>query len=117
MDESNDRLVSKRPTNHVANLAKAIFHRPKMYTINGTLEEVGAFLEGYYSGMAKCQGALKEVEIWTGFLNWLSKRLSVESNGYHQLFSALRQSYPDDEEVFSKLQVWYREYWESRGGV
>lgn len=55
----------------------AVLARPKMYTLNGSYQEVVAFLEGYYSGVAKGRIGLSVVENWSVFREWLAKRLNV----------------------------------------
>jgi hypothetical protein len=84
-----------------------------MYTINGSVEEVGAFLEGYYSAAAKCihhKAAVAEAEEWWIFCRWLAKRLSDTESSWHSAFIALKRAYPDDADAFAKLLEWYPEF-------
>jgi len=54
---------------------ESILKRPKMYTISGTYSEVVAFLEGYYSGLAKNNFASLEATHWSMYRDWLSQEL------------------------------------------
>jgi len=56
---------------------EAVILRPKMYTSGGTFEETLAFLDGYYSGMAKMDPDASPVVEWAGFQEWLARKLDV----------------------------------------
>jgi len=58
---------------------EAVLVRPKMYTLMGTYPEVIAFLEGYYSGLAKGQSGMSEVVHWSSFRQWLAQKLEVSA--------------------------------------
>lgn len=55
---------------------EAVFRRPKMYTIDGSFEEMVAFLEGYFSGLAKSQSPLR-LNAWGEFQVWLSAKYNI----------------------------------------
>lgn len=97
---------------------ESVCHRPKMYTINGTLEEVLCFLEGYYSGNVKCsdQRAWQVVEDeWYGFTTWSSIRLSGSSlGGWRNLYDSLRQIHAEDATVLEHCAALCAEYHLSR---
>jgi len=118
MDEDNEKPPANQSTRQVADFTESVFYRPGMYTINGTLEEVAAFLEGYYSAAAKCihsEGAQKEVNRWCDFTRWLAEKVEgAESPSWSNVFRALRRNYSEDAAVFDKLREWYPEYLESR---
>jgi hypothetical protein len=80
-------------------LPMAVFLRPKMYTIGGTFEEVVAFLEGYYSGMAKANPNCPPVPIWGDFVEALRLELGVDQD----TFGTLRSSSSSSEEALAKL--------------
>lgn len=58
---------------------ESVLIRPKMYTISGTYGEVVAFLEGYYSGLAKNNPDSPEVVQWSIYRDWLSQELGQSS--------------------------------------
>jgi hypothetical protein len=110
---------STQPLHQLVDFTESVLYRPKMYTINGTLEEVGAFLEGYYSGVAKCthhSGAWQESSRWVEFCHWLGAKIGgVQAPSWYNVFKALRESYSNDAEAFEKLRAWYPEFLKSRG--
>lgn len=50
-----------------------------MYTLMGSYTEVIAFLEGYYSGLAKSQVGMTEVTRWSSFRQWLAQKLDTST--------------------------------------
>jgi hypothetical protein len=110
MDEDSTRQVPRyagdvySPEQPVREFAEAVFVRPNMYTIGGTLEEVGAFLEGFYSGMAahsRDPVALGQARRWSDFCAWAAERIDgAELPGWFHVFRALRRAYPDDTAAF-----------------
>ena len=64
-----------------------------MYTLNGTTLEVIAFLEGYYSSMAKNNPYAAPVLEWEEFRAWLAGQLCVEPS---QAFAAFVHQHPSD---------------------
>ena len=117
-EEQNSEEAPKQCLRQLADFTESVFYRPGMYTINGTLEEVGAFLEGYYSGAAKCfqsAGAQQEVNRWVEFCRWLGEKIGgVQAPSWHNVFKALRVLHPNDAEAFEKLRTWYPEFLESK---
>ena len=103
-----DLFSSERP---VSSLLEAVLVRPWMYTIGGTLEEVGAFLEGFYSGMAahnRNPGAQAEAQRWFDFCIWAAAHIEgAAPGGWYHLFKALRQAYPEDAMAFARLAALY----------
>lgn len=101
----------------VGSFLEAVLVRPLMYTINGTLEEVGAFLEGFYSGMAahnKNKSAQEEAQFWFDFCEWASTKISdSEVNNWHSLFKGLRQQVGDESDAFRNLLIFYKEFRET----
>jgi hypothetical protein len=95
-------------------LIEAVCVRPRMYTIGGTLEEAGAFLQGFYSGMAahnQNPAALKEAGRWSDFCTWAAERVEgATPGGWYQLFQALRRAYPEDVGAFVQLRTLYHEF-------
>lgn len=85
--------------------------RPKMYTINGTLGEWAAFIQGYQSGMASHGRDGPHLQ-WYKFLDWALEQVTGSPNGqWRELAEALQQRYADDEQAFheiAKLCIEYR---------
>ncbi len=71
-----------------------------MYTLNGTALEVIAFLEGYYSGMAKNNPYAAPVLEWEAFRVWLAGQLCVEPA---QAFAAFVQHHQSDHMAMQTL--------------
>jgi hypothetical protein len=83
----------------------AVLGRPEMYTMTGSYPEVVAFLEGYYSGLAKSEQGLGEAAKWSSFRQWLCRKFSVSSsNEFQELFTRFEG---DSLRVFDEL---YREF-------
>jgi hypothetical protein len=78
-----------------------------MYTIHGTLEEVGAFLQGFYSGMGahtKSSPAQREAQHWFAFCTWAVDQLQAgEKGSWHRLFVLLRVQFGTDAEALDKV--------------
>ncbi len=62
---------------HQLSFPEAVFLRPRMYTHGGTFGEIIAFLDGYYSGMAKVDPDAPPVDEWAGFREWLARKLDA----------------------------------------
>lgn len=73
--------------------SQAVLLRPAMYTLNGTTLEIIAFLEGYYSGMAKNNPYAAPVLEWEAFRAWLAGQLCVEPA---QAFAAFVQQHQSE---------------------
>ncbi|MES2460101.1 MAG: hypothetical protein V4671_05925 [Armatimonadota bacterium] len=58
---------------------RAVIHRPRMYTLNGTFDEIIAFLEGYHSGVAAIDPSAPGVVAWQSFRGWLMRSLGANS--------------------------------------
>lgn len=76
------------------NLPEAVFSRPRMYTLGGTFEEVIAFLEGYYSGMAKGNPYAVPVLEWASFRTWLSEKMGLATSEVFARFRGLHEDGP-----------------------
>lgn len=72
--------------------AEAVLLRPKMYTLGGTFEEAVAFLEGYFSGMAKGNPSVPPVSQWSSFRDWLSGTTGASSSEVFLKFRELHES-------------------------
>jgi hypothetical protein len=57
-------------------IIESVLSRPAMYTLSGTYGEVVAFLEGYFSGLAKAKDDFSGKYTWTDFLEWLTNELN-----------------------------------------
>ena len=84
----------------------SVLFRPKMYTLDGTFEEVISFLNGYYSGLAKCRVGMLSDDDWTPFRYWLVEKLDCDS----EPFVKLRQMCSRAEEKLDTLKKHYIEF-------
>ena len=93
---------------------ESVFVRPAMYTINGTLEETGAFLQGFYNGLGKNShpNAIREAKTWFNFCRWACQQMDIgaERYGWHLLFSEIRRTSKDDSDGFVKLAELYIQF-------
>ena len=78
-----------------------------MYTLGGTFEEVIAFLEGYFSGMAKAHPEAPPVLQWASFHNWVSERLGVPSS---EAFSRFRELHESNPASLEKMREWLSQF-------
>lgn len=86
----------------------AVIVRPSMYTINGTLEEVGAFLQGFHTALGAHNTrheAQAEASHWFDFCRWACQTVTGKQGEWYQLFKALRQKHPDYEYAFGQLAL------------
>ena len=90
--------------------SQAVLTRPGMYTLNGTLPEVIAFLEGYYSGMAKGKLDAPPVLEWVAFRQWVAAQMDVD---IAQAFSAFAQRYQDNQTAITTLAQWLARFLEA----
>ena len=88
--------VQTRP----ASFAQAVLLRPQMYTLDGTFSQALAFLEGYYSGMAKGNPYAAPVCEWESFRVWLAEQLCVVPE---EAFAAFRRRNGDGQDAADKL--------------
>ena len=101
--KAQDLYIAEQP---VMSLVEGVCVRPGMYTLNGTLEEAAAFLEGFYSGMAShnlSEGAVQEVTWWSEFCKWACEQLGNSQSGWYGVFRSLRSKYSDDSDAFGRL--------------
>ena len=89
-----------RPTK-VLTLPEAVCLRPKMYTLGGTIEELSAFFEGYFSGLARADLSDARVRRWNSFCEHLKSDLQVEDT--RQAFARLRLLHGSNEEAIADL--------------
>lgn len=76
-------------TEHVT-FTEAVLLRPEMYTMGGTFEEVIAFLEDYYSGVAKSSATWEWPPLveWAEFREWLREKYAVSGT---EVFAKFRE--------------------------
>lgn len=91
--------------------SEAVLLRPEMYTQGGTFAEAIAFLEGYYSGMAKSNPYAAPVVEWEAFQRWLSEQLSVDSS---EVFGRFVECYGQDQAARKKLVDMLSNFYQSR---
>lgn len=98
----------------LGSLAESVFVRPGMYTINGTLEEAGAFLEGFYSGMLAHNReayAKTQAQRWFDFCAWATPQVDpAATGGWFYLFRALRRKHHQDTAAFFDVLLLYRAF-------
>src|SRR5687768_1987574 len=97
---------------------EAVCFRPKMYTINGTFEEVVCFLHGFFTGMVAHNAnqkvsAFTERE-WFNFLQWHSIQEQYESSTnytgfYHKALEVSRKNNQSPESYVREIYRKYRE--------
>jgi hypothetical protein len=86
----------------VISMVEGTFMRPKMYTIGGTVFEVAAFLEGYYSGVTKSQRSFYAT--WGDFNTWLVAEIDNRlRDNWHSLYQKIVELYPHDDLAFDYL--------------
>lgn len=90
-------------------LTNAVLLRPEMYTTKGSFLEVVAFLEGYYSGIAKDPRALATVEKWGNFQEFLKKKLDNHSSNK---WAILYNQY--GEQALRVFKTYYEEFCQSQ---
>ena len=88
----------------VISLVEGVFIRPKMYTIGGTVFEVAAFLEGYFSCATRSDPKLEYWVFWGDFNTWLLAEIDNELQGdWHLLYQKVSELYPQADEAFDYL--------------
>ncbi|MES2463767.1 MAG: hypothetical protein V4671_24625 [Armatimonadota bacterium] len=101
----------------IGSFVEAVCVRPVMYTMDGTWAEVGAFLEGFYSGMgghSSTKAGREGVERWMDFCHWALLRLTGRGHSEpYQLFQTLREKYPEEAVAFVRLAELCIEYRQS----
>ncbi|HRW06410.1 MAG TPA: hypothetical protein P5121_15005 [Caldilineaceae bacterium] len=86
---------------------KAVLSRPKMYTMNGSFGEVVAFLQGYYSGLAKSpEGLDYTTKYWSSFEYWLAHQIGGTEKT--TAFRVLLNHYQDD--ALEELRRYYLKF-------
>ncbi len=83
----------------------AVITRPQMYTLTGSYAEVIAFLEGYYSGLAKHPIGINESARWSAFRQWIITKLSTKAANE---LAALHEIY--QEQALDTFHVFYQEF-------
>jgi hypothetical protein len=78
-----------------------------MYTLCGTFEEIVAFLEGYYSGMAKANPYAPPVVEWSAFRAWLAEKLNLSTE---EIFLQFRDRYGESSTALHKMAERYTEF-------
>jgi hypothetical protein len=89
--------------------AEAVLLRPKMYTLDGSYGEVIAFLEGFFSGMAKHSGGIPPpAKRWFAFRDWFAKQLVGPHDEYSsdRLFGTFRAGLDPDKDAIAELLKW-----------
>ena len=95
--------------------AGAILKRPDLYTLNGTLEEVLCYLDGYYDCMThhEAAGSTRAQREYWDFLTWLKGQLPGPLESHHDLVRAVRTRHPEDSAALGYLAGEYDAYWSS----
>ena len=80
--------------------------RPSMYTVGGSVLEVAAFLEGYYSGLAKGSPKSDHGSAWSDFV------AAIAGDGHpdwHTVFRDVNLRFNSCDEAFDWLLSVYLE--------
>jgi hypothetical protein len=98
----------------VLHFVMGVCKRPQMYTINGTLEEVGALFWGFYSGIcwhSRDKTALEDTNyFWFDFLDYAADHLSVQGKTWTHVFQVLKKLSSNEAVGFAKLIELYDLY-------
>jgi hypothetical protein len=81
---------------------KDVLLHPFEYTVNGTIEEIEAFLEGYSSGKYAHRPGAGDETTWWDFCRWALRRTrgeGQENQAHRNLFRFLREMYGDDATI------------------
>lgn len=87
-------------------LTDAVLARPQIYTLEGSFVETVAFLQGYYSGLAKSKDGLPYAVYWSSFEQWLAHNITMHSRT--DPFKVLREQY--QSEALGKLKRYYQDF-------
>ncbi|MBK7706071.1 MAG: hypothetical protein IPN69_18695 [Acidobacteria bacterium] len=87
-------------------IVEAVCRRPRMYTVNGTFEEVVCFLDGFGLGSDLATGQTHS--IWTNFGKWLANTRGIANGPI--MMSEFRGWYENDERALAELIRFYQEY-------
>ena len=97
--------------------AGTVLHRPQLYTLNSTLEEVFCYLDGRYDQMAHHDelGMKRATREYQGFQSWIENLLARKKTGPggRYLIAPLRERHTDDAAALAWLAEEYRKYWGS----
>jgi hypothetical protein len=78
---------------------EAVALRPKMYTMEGTFQEVVAYLEGYFSGASKSPSGLKVAQDWWAFV----EKIALRTGDKEHTFAALMKEAGSSEHALQLL--------------
>jgi hypothetical protein len=88
-------------------MVESVLIRPQMYTVGGSVLEVAAFLEGYYSGMAKIAPYSHKVAEWTDFV----AAIAVDGHsGWASVFRHVDSTFNTADEAFDWLLSAYLDH-------
>ena len=82
--------------------------RPAMYTIGGTVPEVAAFLEGYFSALAKHPETQSVPDDWLAFTAFVGAETSHV--GWHEVYANIAARFDTDDEAFDWLLTMYLQF-------
>jgi hypothetical protein len=98
----------------VLHFVTGVCKRPQGYTINGTLNEVGALFWGFYSGISwhsRDKTVVADANyFWFDFCDWAVGHLLIHGKTWVHSFEALKQLSPDESVGFAKLIELYNLY-------
>jgi hypothetical protein len=108
MEKSEEKRLYTAADLHVVTLVAAACRYPRIYTLDGTFQEVVAFLEGFYAALEWRRAAPDEVAEWKSVCEWLSGKL--QRGPSERYFEALRRAYPEDGAALAQLATLWSEY-------
>ena len=91
-------------------ITECVVQKPQMWTINGSLEEVISFLNGFAMAIAELDCNPQRKPYPKEAINWLVKEAGLNdpmaSNKY--IVIALRKKYETDENILEKLTAYLK---------
>jgi hypothetical protein len=89
-----------------------------MYTAHGSLAEISAFLEGYFSGLAKGGSDAAEFanKFWFEFLDSLHEETEeCKSRAWQDVVTAFEESCDSNKQAITEVLQRYRDYIRTHG--
>ena len=103
------QFPSREEQDRFCDLLAAISARPKMYTPNGTLNEVALYVDGYVHGAGFPRGEVNNEPGMMAFARWLqmTRNVIVDCRRWEHVVLAYCEE--DEEEALKGLGLLYRE--------
>jgi hypothetical protein len=93
----------------VTSIIEGTLIRPAMYTIGGSIPEVAAFLEGYFSGAhVKASEASTIVTEWQDYVEFIG--VEFGSTDWNDVFRSVTARFDSDDDWFDWLLTKYLQF-------